>query len=94
METGICLKLEIRGMEGERGRIYENLYRRYPRELPTVRFRGAYLLGVSCKSELEHRAGCLFHRLDHYRSPVRQDFGHALHDLGRIVTRADNCITA
>src|SRR5437879_10802810 len=36
------------------------------------------------KSEPEHRAGCLFHRLDHYRSPVRQDFGHALHDLGRI----------
>jgi len=30
-------------MEGDRGRIYENLYRRYPQEL--VRFRGAYLLG-------------------------------------------------
>lgn len=45
METGVCLKQGIRDMEGDRGRIYENLYRRYPQELPTVRFRGAYLLG-------------------------------------------------
>ena len=56
--------------------------------------QGSLSLGVSCKSEPEHRAGCLFHRFDHHRSPVRQDFGYALHDLGRIVTRADNCIAA
>ena len=91
METGICLKQGIRDMEGDRGRIYENLYR--PRSFNGP-IQGSLSLGVSCKSEPEHRAGCLFHRFDHHRSPVRQDFGYALHDLGRIVTRADNCITA
>jgi hypothetical protein len=38
--------------------------------------------------------GSLFHAFDHYRSSVRQDLGHSLHDLGRVITRADNCIAA
>src|SRR5438445_9305423 len=55
-------------------------------------FRGSLPLGSSCRSSPER--GSLFHRLDHHGSPVGQDFGHALHDLGRVVARADNCIPA
>ncbi len=38
--------------------------------------------------------GHLLYRLDQNSRAVRQDFGHALHDLGRIVARADNRIAA
>ncbi len=55
-------------------------------------FRGAYLLGLHVDHLLKR--GSLFHRFDHHGSPVRQDFSHALHDLGRVVARADNCIPA
>ena len=38
--------------------------------------------------------GLLLLRLDHHRRPVGQHLGHSLHDLRRIVTRADHRIRA
>ncbi len=38
--------------------------------------------------------GSLFHGFDDHGGSVRQDFSHALHDLGRVVARTNNCIAA